>query len=100
MADDSDFIRYLEQHPSYYLIMQTPVYVKIIEMLAKGGKSFTDLTRSLPKVDKQDMELMLNSLTKLELAGSMKTGDHIIYYLEEQGRNLLERYSKAKKFKS
>ena len=94
---EEDFVRFLEEHPSYYPILKSGLFMEFLFVLEKSSKSLDELHSRFPKIEIKDLELMLNSLKGIGLIKETKAGHKVVFYATKEGKTFLERYRKTKR---
>ena len=96
MNPQEAFVSYLQDNPRLYVVAQSTLYMKMLNHLSKVGKTFTELSREFPEIDRNDLELIMSSLESLRLVEKTSAGSKVIYFTNKDGKELLEKYMKAK----
>ncbi len=91
-----EFLNYIQNHPEYYSVLKSKVFIQLLEFLAKQAKPLQDIQSQFPTVERKDLDLVLNSLISLSLVSKIESQNQIIYYTSENGRELLKKFKRAK----
>lgn len=95
-TQQDDLIRFLELHPVYYTIMKSSLCIRILESLAQKAKNILMLKRDFPKIEQQDIVLLLESLIEAGVVSFFDAGTQRFYYTNKNGRQFLEIYKRTK----
>lgn len=95
MEESDLFMEYLKEKPQYYMIVKTPLYIEIIESIEKQAASKTEMKTRFPKIELEDLSLILKSLESLNLVKEIELRDKKIYHLTEEAREFLKAYRKG-----
>ena len=90
------FIRYLQDHPELYEMMQARPYMLVIEALESGAKTEKSLMLSFSGIEQEDLKLILKSLEAVKVAESTEASGRTFYYLSDFGKDFLARYRATK----
>jgi len=96
MNPQERFVSYLQDHPGYYLVAKSDLYINFLTLIAKEAMDAVSLSRALPGIEQQDLELMIKSLISLNLVGVLKTNNKVIYYATENAKEFLLLYRGTK----
>jgi hypothetical protein len=96
MNAQEKFVSYLEDHPGYYLVAKSDLYISLLSTLEEQGTDILSISSRFPGIDREDLFLMLDSLVKLKLVGALKTNNKVIYYITKNAEELLANYRKTK----
>lgn len=95
-----ELILFLEEHPEYYPVIRSALYIRILKWLSGKARTMTDIESHFLNIDREDLEMIIDSLLGLGLVTEIKTPTTIVYYLNNEGKELLEKFKNAKqKFK-
>ncbi len=89
-------LEYAQQHPEYYPIMQSGVFIKIIKALEKEAKNIEDICEMFSSIDKEDFKEIINTLIKVGLVSKLTFSEKILYYTNENGTEFLKYCNLAK----
>lgn len=96
MSAQEQFVAYLQDHPGFYLVAKSDLYVNILIFLEKEAMDLLSLGRMFPAIELEDLDLMVKSLISLKLAGVLKTDNKVIYYATDEAREFLRLYWNTK----
>jgi hypothetical protein len=99
MAADKEkkkFIEYAEQHPEYYPIMQSGLFIRVIKVLSEEAKNADDLSAALPKIEKKDLLEIIEMLFKVKLISKLERHGKPLYYANDNGLEFLRYCGLAK----
>ena len=96
MTPQEKFVSFLQDHPGYYPITKSDLYIALLSFLEKEAIDINELEAKLPGIDFSDIELMLKSLLSLNLVGVLKTDNRTIYYITESAKEFLSLYKSTK----
>lgn len=91
-----EFTDYIMKHAEFYSVLKAPVYMKILTILVGDSITLDELHAQAPRIERNDLELIIKSLEALKLVGQHSTDERIIYYVTDTARDLLEKYNKIK----
>ncbi len=94
--EEKEFIRYIEDHPEYYPVTHADIYLKILKNLEKAAKTQNELNSHFPVISREDLELIILSLMRLKLLDKLKTATKLMYYVTEDGKELISEADKIK----
>lgn len=96
MNPQERFVAFLQDHPGYYLISKSGLYINLLSLLEHGALDINELARKMQGIEFGDLELMLKSLIALNLVGVLKTNNKTIYYITESAKEFLSLYRSTK----
>jgi hypothetical protein len=96
MTPQEKFIAFLEDHPGYFSVSKSDLYIHILSTIEQQAIDMNSLSCELRGIEIDDLELMLNSLVALKLIGVIKTGSRTIYYITDNAKEFLELYRSTK----
>lgn len=96
MNPQERFVSYLEEHPGFYLVAKSDLYINFLSIIEKEGKDIESLKKVMPGIEQGDIQLVLNSLISLKLVGLLKTNSKIIYFATDAAREFLSLYRNTK----
>ncbi|MCD6230237.1 MAG: hypothetical protein J7K00_05615 [Candidatus Diapherotrites archaeon] len=91
-----DFVLYLEEHPNYSGVVFSGEKVNILELLKENAKFFPQIRAAFPGISETRLELILIHLTELHLVGKLELDQGFMYFVTNEGVDLLERLKKVK----
>ncbi len=98
MNIEDDWILFLEKNPHFYELSKGDFFIRFLERLAEGAKSFSDLKALFPAVEEEDMHLIMDSLLKLRVVSQARLATKVFYTITLEGKKLLSTYKKTKEF--
>ena len=90
-----EFLNYIQDHPEYYPILQSKIFITVLEFLSEKAKPLQDIEAQFSNIEREDLDLVLNSLIKLKIVSRVTGPAQIIYYTNENGKELLKKFKKA-----
>ena len=96
MTPQENFVAFLQDHPGYYLIAKSDLYINILSLIEQEASDINALSIKMPGIEFSDLELVLKSLIALNLVGVLKTDNKTIYYITESAKEFLSRYRGTK----
>ncbi len=94
--DQDELVRFLEQHPAYYAIMKSALFIQLLKSLAEKAKNILMLKTDFPGMEQDDLIEMLGLLRDLGVVSALDAGSSRFYYTNEKGRQFLAIYHKTK----
>lgn len=96
MTPDEELLNFLQLHPELYEIAKIPVYMAVLKAFLQQAKSIPIMQSIFSEVEPPDIEAIVFSLHTLNALSRMVVGTTEFYYLSPIGKELLEKYHKAK----
>ena len=97
MKAHEEYMLFLEEHPELHSLTKSGLYLSVILFLAKQGKTMIEIMRSFPSIEEEDVELIVKSLISVGAVKKINALGKEVYYAEDIGKELLEKYNNAKK---
>lgn len=91
-----EFLNYIQNHPEYYPILQSKIFIQVLKLLARKAKPLQGIQSQFPKIERGDLDLVLNSLITLNLVAEVTAQTRVVYYTTENGRELLKKFKRAR----
>ncbi|AJF60676.1 MAG: hypothetical protein J4224_02705 [Candidatus Diapherotrites archaeon] len=98
MNPKEEFIRFVQDNPSYYYIVQSGLFLELLNFICSAAKNTTDIYSHFAGIENSDVEEMLQVLLAAKLISRARGSDREIYYCTDAARTLIEKYNAAKKF--
>lgn len=98
MAIEDDWILFLERNPQFYELSKGDFFIRFLEKISEGAKSFHELKVIFPKIEEKDLHVIMDSFLRLGVVSSNKVGLKIFFTLTVQGKKLLSAYKATHKF--
>ena len=98
MNAEQEWVLFLERNPQFYEISKGRFFVKFLESVCMGAKSFSDLSGLFPKIEEKDLQQITDVLLKLKVISKSKADNNVFFGLTPEGKRFLVAYHKAKKF--
>lgn len=95
MTATEEFMAFLGNRPYLFYLIRDKSMMKIIKELDKGGKTTDELVEKF-KLSPEDIRKKLDNLVKRKTLGRIQERDDFLYYLDLEGRKMLELYKKSK----
>ena len=92
-----EFLEYIKQNPQFYPLLKSPQFIQILQEIAKEAVQEQMLSSRFLKIEEIDVKEIIESLQEMKLVGKMNLRGAIFYYVTNEGRNFLEKYSKGSK---
>ncbi|GEM_PF-2226025 len=86
-------VGFLEQHPAYYAIMKSALFVRILKSLAEKAKNMLVLRRAFPSIEQEDLMTILEMFIDLGVVSYIDAGSNRFYYANDKGKEFLEIYN-------
>ncbi len=96
MNPQERFVAFLQEHPGYYLIAKSGLYINLLSLIEQEASEINALAGKMPGIEFGDLELMLKSLISLNLVGVLKTDNKTIYYTTQSAKEFLLLYKSTK----
>lgn len=96
MNPQERFVAFLQDHPGYYLIAKSDLYINFLSLLEQEASDLNALGSKMPGIEFSDLELMVKSLIALNLVGVLKTDNKTIYYITQSAKEFLSLYRSTK----
>jgi hypothetical protein len=100
MAAEDEWILFLERNPQFFELSKGDFFIRFLEKISEGAKSFSDLRQFFPEIESDDMQTIMDSFLKLKVVSSISIGPKIFYVIAPEGKKLLNAYKKTKRFYS
>ncbi len=98
MAIEDKWILFLERNPQFYELSKGDFFIRFLEKISEGSKSFHELKVIFPEIEENDMQIIMDALLKLGVVSSNRVGLKIFFTLAAQGKKLLSAYKATHKF--
>ncbi|MFH1256155.1 MAG: hypothetical protein V1494_02575 [Candidatus Diapherotrites archaeon] len=96
MSSFDPFVVFLEEHPEWYPIVSSSIYLLILNFIAQSPKSLTDIQSKYLNIEQKDIQLVVQSLVSLKLVSEIKTTAQLLFKANDNGMLLLQRLKDAK----
>ncbi len=100
MGAEDEWIFFLEKNPQFYELSKGTFFIRFLEKIEQGAKSFSDLRQFFPEIEEEDLNTIMDAFLKLRVASSLKIGPKVFYVIAPEGKKLLQAYKKTKRFYS
>ncbi len=91
-----EFMAFLQQKPHLFELIRNRELFSAVKLLEYGGKSAKELS-VLYNLDEAKLVKSLDALVELGTLGKTKSDKEPLYYLDFDGKRLIELYKKTKK---
>lgn len=98
MGIEADWILFLEKNPQFYELSKGDFFIRFLEKLGSGAKSFPEMRAGFPVIEEDDIRVIMDALLKLGVVEKFKAGERFFYTLSNEGKKLLSTYNKTHKF--
>ncbi len=92
-----EMVGFLEQHPAYYAIMKSALFVRILKSLSGKAKNVLMLKRSFPSIEHEDLMAILEMFIELGVVSYLDAGSNRFYYTNSKGKEFLSIYDATRK---
>jgi predicted transcriptional regulator len=93
---EEEFMAFLQKNPHLYELIRNRELFRIVKILQYGGKTARELA-ILYNLDENKLKESLDALVALGAIGKTKSGETETYYLNFDGKKLIELHKKTKK---
>ena len=96
MTATQDFIDFVLNHPGYFHISKSKVFLAILEFLVDGAKSSLAVYGNFKNLDSVDIDKILETLFVVGLVKRHLTVAGTFFYCTDDAKALLEKVKKTK----
>lgn len=96
MTATQEFIDFVLNHPGYFHISKSKVFLAILEYLADGAKSSLKVYENFKNLDTVDIDKILETLFVVGLLQKHLTAAGTFFYCTDDAKELLEKVKKTK----
>jgi hypothetical protein len=98
MDSREELVIFLEQHPECYPIMKSALFIELLSYLEKQASTIEQLSVRFRSIEEKDIEQIVLALKSLNVVSQTQTPNtSMLFYANDAGRELLQKYRKAKK---
>ena len=97
MEKYNEWLFFLQQHPEFYELSKSSLYITILRALGKRALDIDRLHRLFGRIEEKDFELIILSLERLKLIEKVPTGYSVLYMLTDLGKEMMQKYRKTRK---
>lgn len=96
MAAKDEWVLFLEKNPQFNELSKSKLYISLLKSIKKESLNIDKIHLSHHNIENRDLDLILQSLIKLELVYRIKTGKQVLFGITPKGRELLKTYETAR----
>lgn len=85
-------VGFLEQHPAYYTIMKSALFIRILRSLSGKAKNMLMLKQSFPSIEQEDLMTIIEMFIDLGVVSYIDAGSNRFYYANSKGKEFLSVY--------
>ncbi|MFH1587408.1 MAG: winged helix-turn-helix domain-containing protein [Candidatus Diapherotrites archaeon] len=98
MDEKEKFLLFLEDYPDYYTILQSKLFVSLIEFITDAPKSITEIYGKYAKINRGDLDEMLKTLEDLKLIVRVRSTENLLWKITDKGHELMEQFHAFKEY--
>ena len=91
-----EFVEFLELHPEYYHILNSGIFLRLLDILTSSPRSFSELIKDNPNIEPEDLKAMLSVLLSIGIINRTEGSDNQVFYANETSKEMLQKFEKVK----
>ncbi len=96
MTATTEFIDFVTNHPGYFHIAKSKVFLGILEFLLDGAKSGLKIYQNFGSIEANDVDQVLETLAVVGLLRKRLTVAGAFFYCTDDAKILIEKVKKTK----
>ncbi|MBI2598190.1 MAG: hypothetical protein HYW50_03270 [Candidatus Diapherotrites archaeon] len=97
MDPTQEFIEFVLNHPGYYHISRSKIFLDILKFLSQGAQTSTNVYKKFVSIDQKDVDDILETLSIIGLLKKHFLPAGLIFSATLDAKTLLEKIEKSKK---